>query len=216
MNEPGPDRQIVVIGGGGHARVVIEILLVAGWQVVGFTDARQHSENWCSVPCLGGDFELPRVRAAGVSQAIVAVGENALRGRLAGEAAAAGFALANAVHPGAWLSPTVSLGRGIAIMAGAVLNAGVVVGDNVIVNTGATVDHDCRLGAQVHVAPGCHLAGSVVVEEGALIGVGAVVGRGRPLVIGARAVVGSGSVVIGDVPAGATVVGNPARPLGAS
>ncbi len=211
--EPEP---IVVLGGGGHARVVIEILLVAGWQVVGFTDGQRRGEVWCSVPCLGDDSELPAVRAAGVARAIVAVGENALRGRLAQQATAAGFRLANAIHPGAHLSPTVSLGSGIAIMAGVVLNAGVVVRDNAIVNTGATVDHDCQLGAQVHVAPGCHLAGSVVVEEGALIGVGAVVGRGRRLVIGERAVVGAGSVVIRDVPAGSTVVGNPARPLGAS
>lgn len=208
----GEGRPIVVVGGGGHAKVVIEILLAAGWRVEGYTDARP-GDAFAGVPWLGGDGTLPALLARGVRHAHVALGDNALRDRLLAEVEALGFTPGNAVHPGAVVSPTAVLGRGVALMAGAILNAAVSLGDGSIVNTGATVDHDGRIGRAVHIAPGSHLAGTVTVADGALIGVGSIVGRGRPLRIGRNAVVGSGSVVIEDVPDGTTVAGNPARPI---
>jgi UDP-perosamine 4-acetyltransferase len=207
-------RQIVVIGGGGHARVVIEVLLAAGWQVAGYTDAGgQPGESFAGTPWLGTDAILPAVRASGVVHAIVALGDNALRGRLGDHVDALGFERANALHPSACISPSVTLGRGIAVMAQAAVNAATSVGDNTIINTGATVDHDNRIGRDVHIAPGAHLAGYVTLEDRVLIGVGSVVGRGRPLRIGEGAVTGSGSVVFTDIAPRVTVVGNPARPL---
>jgi UDP-perosamine 4-acetyltransferase len=208
----GAGERIVVIGGGGHARVVIEILLCAGWAVVGYTDAGAAPlDAFGSIRCLGDDHVLPELRTAGVGHAIVAVGDNVLRGRLAGKAALMGFSVANAIHPSSQISPSAQLGCGIAVMALSVINAATVIGDNTIVNTGATVDHDCQIGRDVHIAPGARLAGRVVVADRALIGVGAVVGRGRNLSIGEDAVVGAGAVVISDVPPRTTVVGNPAR-----
>jgi UDP-perosamine 4-acetyltransferase len=205
-------ESVVVVGGGGHARVVMEVLLAAGWRVAGFTDPGGAGRSFGEIPCLGDDSALPSL-AGQVRYAIAALGDNALRGRLAERAVELGFELANAIHPSAQISPSVTLGRGIAVMANAVLNAGTTVLDDSIINTAATVDHDCRIGRNVHIAPGCHLAGYVTVEDGALVGVGSIVGRGRPVLVGAAAVVGSGSVVIRDVPPFTTVAGNPARPL---
>lgn len=85
-------------------------------------------------------------------------------------------------------------------------------GEGCIVNTGATVDHDCVLGDFVHVAPGVNLAGTVTVGDNVMIGIGASVVPGITIVAGAT--VGAGAVVIRDVPAGATVVGVPARETG--
>lgn len=208
------ETPIVVVGGGGHARVVIEILLVSGRPVAGFTDAMAAAgSRWLEVSCLGDDSALEEAHRRGSRHAIIALGDNRLRQRLAHQVVEWGYELVNARHPSAIVSPSVSLGVGIALMAGAVLNAGVRIDDLAIVNTGATVDHDCRIGSCVHLAPGSHLAGYVSVGEGALVGVGATVGRGRALSIGAWSVVGAGSVVIEDVEPGSTVVGFPARPL---
>lgn len=207
-------EEIVVIGGGGHAKVIIEILQAAGWSVKGFCDPSWPAgECFGDVPCLGDDSVLPEVFSKGVRHAIVALGDNNLRSRIAHKVCSQGFILGNAIHPSAQISPSVTLGRGIAIMAGAVINAATVIGDNSVINTGATVDHDCRIGQGTHIAPGSHLAGFVTVGERVLIGVGSVVGRGRPIFIGDGAIVGSGSVVIRDVPSSLTVVGNPASAL---
>jgi UDP-perosamine 4-acetyltransferase len=207
-------ERVVVIGGGGHAKVVIDVLKAAGWQVAGYTDpAPAAGGRIADVPCLGDDAALADLHAAGIPWAIVALGDNALRARMAERALALGFALARAVHPSAQISPSARLGAGVAVMPGAVVNAGSVLGDNTILNTSATVDHDCAVGRSVHIAPGAHLAGYVTVEDEALVGVGSIVGRGRPLRVGRGAVIGIGSVVFLDVPPGATVAGNPARPL---
>ena len=207
-------KRVVVLGGGGHAKVVIDILLAAGWSVVGYTDPTPVAgEEIAGIPCLGDDGVLPGLAAAGIPWAIVALGDNQLRCRLAERALALGFDLANAVHPSAQISPRARLGRGIAVMPCAVVNAGSTIGDNTILNTSSSVDHDCTIGRGVHIAPGVHLAGYITVEDEALLGVGSAVGSGRPLRIGRRAVIGIGSVVLGDVPPGATVVGIPARPL---
>jgi UDP-perosamine 4-acetyltransferase len=210
----GLSERVVVLGGGGHAKVVVDILLLCGWSVAGFTDpAPVAGEELLGAPWLGGDDALARLRHDGIAWAIAALGDNARRTGAAARARALGFRLANAVHPSAQVSPHARLGEGLAVMPGVVINAGSTLGDSTILNTCSSVDHDCTLGQGVHVAPGAHLAGYVMVGDEALIGGGAVVGRGRPIRIGCRAVVGAGAVVIHDVAAGATVAGNPARAL---
>ncbi len=209
----GLDRGVVVVGGGGHAKVVIEILWESGRNVLGFTDENPRAGCATMTPWLGDDSVLATMRTRGPVLAFVALGDNALRQRIGARLASEGVDLANAIHPRSVVSSSAHLGVGIAIMAGAVVNAATVVGDFAIVNTGATVDHDCRLGAACHVAPGCHLSGYIEVGERALLGVGSIVGRGRPLKVGAGATLGAGTVVVRDIEPGATWVGNPARPL---
>jgi UDP-perosamine 4-acetyltransferase len=161
------------------------------------------------VPLLGTDADLPRLRADGLRQAFVAVGDNRARQRISAEVEALGFSLVNAVSPRAHLAETVRLGSGVAVMAGAVVNAYTTLGNGVILNTGATVDHDCRLEPFVHIAPGCHLAGTVVAAEGVFVGIGSSVVPGCRL--GRWSQLGAGSVVIGDVGDEVLALGVPAR-----
>jgi len=202
---------IVVVGASGHAKVVIELLREMGAKV-DFCVGEDGSPDSClGVPVLKGDAHLERLREEGYSRAFVAVGSNEARARLGESVQRLGYELVNAISPRAVLSPTVRIGKGVAIMAGAVVNAESVIGDLAIVNTGATVDHDCQLGAAVHIAPQCGLAGNVTVGAGSFLGIGCkVIPRVR---IGAGVTVGAGSVVVRPLPDGVLAMGVPARPV---
>ena len=200
---------LVVIGGGGHAKVVIELLEDSGAFEIAGCIASGGPESVLGVPVLGDDSCLARQYAAGIRKAFVAVGDNSLRRRLSKMVADLGFQLVNAVSPRATVSRRAELRSGIAIMAGAVINSCSRIGSGCIVNTGAVVDHDCLIADWAHVAPGSSLAGNVSIGEGAFLGVGT---RVIPHIsIGAWATVGAGAVVIRDVPSGATAVGVPAK-----
>jgi UDP-perosamine 4-acetyltransferase len=201
-------EEVVVLGSGGHAVVCIESLVASGFDVVGVVD-RSPQPRPLQVPLLGGDEDLPAIRADGVASAFVAVGDNRLRGRLMDLARRNGYRLVNAVAPGTHISPTVVLGENVAVMAGAVVNAYATLAEGSIVNTGAVIDHDGHVGALAHIGPGCALAGKVTVGEGAFLGVGSSVIPGCR--VGRWSQLGAGSVVIRDIGDSMLAMGVPAR-----
>jgi sugar O-acyltransferase (sialic acid O-acetyltransferase NeuD family) len=206
---------IVLIGGGGHARVLIDALRASGdSRTIGVIDADPARAGTAvfDVPVLGGDALLPELAAAGTRLFVVGLGgtrDNGPRARLFESAAALGMQPVTIVHPAATVSTYASVGAGAQILAGAVVNAGARLGRNVIVNTAAVVEHDCTIGDHAHVSTGAKLASTVSVGAGAHVGVGATVRQS--ISIGDRAVVGAGAVVVKDVPAGAVVAGVPAK-----
>ncbi|MEZ7198244.1 acetyltransferase [Pseudodesulfovibrio karagichevae] len=202
--------KILIIGGGGHARVVADILLAMdGMEPQGYvtSDQAPGTAGPLGLPVLGGDDAVGSIPHDGL---VVAVGDNATRERLFAHFAAQGENMVNAIHPSAILAPDVVLGRGCMVCPGAIVNTGSEIGDNVILNTGSVTEHDCRVGSHAHVAPGAKVAGAARIGAGALVGLGAAVLPG--VAMGDRAVAGAGAVVLGDVPPGLTVVGVPARP----
>jgi UDP-perosamine 4-acetyltransferase len=207
----GGDRRIIVVGAGGHAKVVIDVLRSGGWEPKGLLDPSYPSAPVSGVPVIGTDESAADLRRQGFYNAFVAIGRNDLRRRLSRELRALGFELPNAIHATASLSPSAVLGAGIAIMPNAVINAEAQISDFAIINTGAIVEHDCIVGEATHVAPRSALGGFCRLGQEVFFGIGAVA---RPeSVIGDRAVVGAGATVVRDIEAGATVVGNPARRL---
>jgi sugar O-acyltransferase (sialic acid O-acetyltransferase NeuD family) len=194
-------NNVILQGGGDHARVVLDCLLSQGTKVLALFDPKYQ----------GYLFEVPQ---RGVydpqfepeAKAIVAIGDNALRKRVV---TMTKHAFTNAVHGTVIFSTRSSMGLGNMILHGAIVQAQVKLGNHNIINTGARIDHDCTLEDYVHVAPGAILCGTVTVCEGAFIGAGATIIPGKS--VGAWATVGAGAVVISDVPENAVVAGNPAK-----
>lgn len=203
---------VVLLGAGGHAKVIIEAIRAAGFgEIVGLVDPSPPGPVVLGLPVLGGDDVLPRLREEGMEAVVLALGGNALRQKMGERMRQLGFRLPVVVHPSALVSPSASLGDGAVIMARAVVGTEASVGDFAIINTSASIDHDNVIGDAAHVAPGCALAGNVRVGARALVGVGSAV---RPGVqIGEDAVVGAGSSVVSDIAARAVVGGAPARSL---
>ncbi len=202
---------LLLVGGGGHAKVVLDVARAAGFSVSGFLDPDPSAPPIGEVRRLGGDEAAPALRAQGLALAFVALGDNRLRRKIGEHLRTQGFGLVTLIHPSAVVSPSALIGAGTAVMPLAVVNAAAHIGDHVIVNTSAIVEHDCVLGDGVHLAPCSVLGGGCTLGEEVFFGIGACA---RPLSrIGARATVGAGAVVVAEIIEGAVVVGAPARPL---
>lgn len=195
------EDQVVLLGGGGHAAVVLDCLVACGCRTVGFFDDNP-------MAFLGELAHLGKYKHHTLPYArlIVAIGNNHTRRRQTG---AVSHSYAVALHPSALVSPSAILGEGTVVFHGAIIQARSAVGKHVIINTGAQVDHDNHISDFAHIGPGAVLCGNVTVGEGVLIGAGAVVMPG--ITLGDWAIVAAGAVVARDVAAGVTVKGVPAR-----
>lgn len=201
---------LLVLGCGGHGRVVADAALECGYREIAFLD------DSCPAARLDGAQVLGPMAAAAElvgdwPSAIAAVGDGTVRWELFCALRRAGFQTPNIVHPSAVVSRRAVLGQGIFVAAGAVINVGARIGDAAIVNTGARVDHDCEIGAGSHLAPGTTLSGNVIVGDRAWLGTGCCVRQG--ISIGNDVVVGVGAAVVSDLAAGLTYAGVPARRL---
>lgn len=207
---------VILWGATGQALVLHELLERLGRRVVALFDNDPDVVSPLAgrVPVFHGRDGFRRWRAehaAAPYAGLAAIGGGFGRDRIAIHELfrEAGIAIEAAVHPSAFVATTAHVGEGAQILAHAALAAGVRAGEACIVNTSASVDHECELERGVHIGPGATLAGAVRVREYAFVGAGATI---LPrITIGAGSIVGAGAVVTRDVPAGATVVGNPAR-----
>jgi sugar O-acyltransferase (sialic acid O-acetyltransferase NeuD family) len=200
---------VVILGGGGHAKVVLATLHAAGYKVSALLDNDPEKAGHVifGVPVTGSFDALVNYSFC---QSIIALGDNQIREEVAMKYN--GYCeWITVIHPTAAVHESVHIDEGTIVFAGAVIQPDTSIGSHVIINTGVTVDHDCKIGNYAHLAPGVHLAGNVSVGNGALLGIGTSVIPGKT--IGEKAVVGAGSVVIDDIPAFTTVAGVPARPI---
>ena len=197
-------KKIILIGGGGHARSILEAIRSEGrWQVQGIVDSKlKRGSKVLGFPILGGDEVLgallkktPRF-LIGVGQ----VKEATTRARLCEHAIALGGEPVTVVASSAVVSPWAELGLGTVVLHGAIVNTGARVGRNCIVNSRALIEHDAQIGDHVHVATGAIVNGDCIVGDRALIGTGAVLREGTH--VGRGALVGAGSLVLDDVKAG--------------
>jgi len=207
--------RVVVIGAGGHAKVLLNALAEAGVTVAGLTDANPalHGTHVLGANVLGDDAALDGFPAAHTMlvNGLGTIAESPVRRHVFERLRSRGYRFLTVVHPSAIIGREVDLAEGAQVMAGAILQPGAAVGENSLMNTGAHVDHDCVIGRHVHLAPGVTLSGDVRVGDGSHIGTGAAVIQG--VRIGSGCMVGAGAVVVRDVPDGDRVSGVPARSM---
>ena len=200
---------LLILGAGGHAKVVAETALASGAASrVAFLDDRALPPvlGW---PVLGPlDQALEPLIHEQFPAALVAIGHPATRLRWLVQLQAAGYRLPLLIHPSAWISPSAQIGPASVVFAQAAVQAQAVIGTGAILNTGCSVDHDARLGDGVHICPGARLAGEVQVGARSWIGIGASVIQ--QIRIGADVTVGAGAAVVHNLPDGVTAVGVPA------
>lgn len=204
---------VIIIGGGGHAKVLIEALRSSGVTILGITDTdtRLQGQAVTGVTVLGDDAIIAQYRTDEVLlvNGIGSIGIPAARSAVFNAFKAQGYGFASVIHPSAVIAADVALNEGVQVMAGVVIQPCSSIGRNSVVNSGAVVDHDCVLGDHVHVAPGVTLSGEVRIGGGSHIGTGAVVVQ--RVRIGSGCLVAAGAVVVSNVPDGLAVQGVPAK-----
>ncbi len=205
---------IILIGGGGHAKVVIETVRAeAQFSIIGIIDNKLSiGTSLEGVPVIGSDEFLQELFRKGIQQAFIAVGSvqgSHIREEIFKRLKEIGFQFPSIIHSSARVASSVSFGEGVLVTAGSVIQPGAKIGNHAIINTSSSIDHDCIIGDFVHIAPGSVLSGGVHIGAGTHIGTGSVIIEN--IVIGERSFIGAGSVVIKNIPAHSKAFGNPCR-----
>lgn len=198
------NRPVVILGYGGHARVVLDTLRAAGAAVAGIlAPDLPVGDRWEGIPVLGDDDWTLRPEAA---QYVYSLGVGMLpqrphlRQRLFALLRDRQLRMPPLVHPSAIVAPDVVLGEGTQLMAGVIVQPGSIIGENVLLNTRVAVDHHCRIDAHAHVGPGAVLCGEVQLGERVFVGAGATLIQGIEVGVGAQ--VAAGATVVRNIAAG--------------
>ena len=204
---------IVVIGGGGHAKVVLSILHKLGkYKILGYTDLKDNGAL-LGTDYLGSDQELTSLVADRIKlNAVLAIGQVGLgkvRQGLQTRLQSLSLTFRSIVSPDAVVNEEVRVGAGVTVMDGVIINSGASIGEGAIVNTNSIVEHDVRIGDWVHIAPGVTISGGVTIGCFSMIGAGATVIEGRQ--IASECIVGAGAIVVHDLTEPGVYIGSPAR-----
>lgn len=193
-------KKLVILGAGGHGKVVADIAVKNGYEEIVFLDDNETSCAGFSV--VGKIEDAAKIKG----DKFVAIGDANLRQKLMEK-----IKTVTLIHLRATISRRVTIGEGTVVMAGAVINSDTKIGKGCIINTSASVDHDCTLDDFVHISVGAHLAGNVRVATRTWLGVSASVINN--IAICKECMIGAGAVVVKDINKSGTYVGVPARLL---
>lgn len=205
-------HRIILLGAGGHARMLQLFLTRCGHTVLGCVSPAPPDQT-SDLQWLGDDDWLAAQGDTNTKlvNGIGSVGNTHFRRRAFIAAMESGKSFLDYCHPSATVDAQILIGVGIQVLAGAIIQPGCQIGQNVLVNSGAVLEHDVTVADHAHIGPRACVCGGVRIEEGVHIGAGSTVLQG--CTIGQGAVVGAGAVVLTNVPPATTVVGVPARPV---
>ena len=206
-------KKIVLIGGGGHCKVVTSTLKkLDNFEIVGIVDNYKEESFISRIKIIGTDNDLKDIYQNGTQYALITVGsvkDNTKRRKLFDMAKEIGFKFPTIISSEAIVDESVKIDEGTVIMQGSIINIDSSIGKNCIINTGAIIEHDCKIGNHCHVAPGVHISGEANTGELSFLGIGTTIIQG--IKIGKNVTVGAGSVVIKDIPDNVIALGNPAK-----
>lgn len=205
-------NRIVIIGGGGHAKVLISNLKkLNSYEIVGYTDFADMG-TILNIKYLSNDEILKELNDDHVHYAAIGVGSittSDIREKIYKNALNLGYEFPTIISRSAIVNEHIEIGEATMAFDGVVINSGSKIGKGVILNTNSTIEHDCKIDDFAHIAPGVTLSGGVSVGKYAMIGVGSSIVQG--VKIGKRVLIGAGSVVTKDILESGTYVGCPAR-----
>lgn len=206
-------KDIVIIGAGGHAKVVADIILKRKevlkeeLNIIGFLDDNfdkiEYREIF-NIPILGS-LDLIEEFKNKDYEYIIAIGNNLIRRKLAKKYSKLNYY--TAIHPTAVIGNMIIIEEGTVVMANVVINPCCKIGKHCILNTSCVIEHDNTIDNYVHISPNATLCGNVFINKYSWIGAGAVIIQNKN--IGKKVIVGAGTVVIKDVEDNCIVIGNP-------
>lgn len=203
-------KKIVLIGAGGHSRVVQDIINTLGYSIMAVIDDKYGEVNEIDGIKYGPTSLVKEIKYNGEDVSLViAIGSNIIRKRIFTELDLPAEYYVTLIHPTAIIGSNVEIGFGTVVMPNAVINANSVIGNHCIINSAAVIEHDNVVDSYVHISPKAGLAGNVNVMEGAHLGIGANVIPG--VNIGSWSVIGAGATVIQNIPNSVVAVGVPAK-----
>ena len=198
------EKKIVILGAGGHGRVVAEIAQLSGYTEICFLDDNTENEL-CHISGKISDY----TKYLDDYDFFVAIGNNEIRKRMYEELFNVKAGIATLIHPNSVISKDVKIGKGSAVMAGAIINTNVVIGNGSIINTSSSVDHDCKIGNYTHISVGAHVAGTVEIGECVFVGAGVTIIN--DIKICNDCLIGAGAVVVKNIDKQGKYKGVPAK-----
>jgi sugar O-acyltransferase (sialic acid O-acetyltransferase NeuD family) len=205
--------KVIIVGDGGHAKIVIDILQEMGtYDILGITSLNEEKKTFYGLPVLGNDDILDSFYAKGVRNIALGIGgfkDNDLRTKVFKRLSSQGFNIVNAIHPRSIISKSVKMGQGVVIFAGVILNSEVRLGNNVIVATGSTIDHQTIIKDHCLISAGVTIGANTIIDESTLCALGSKVISS--VKIGKNCLVAAGAVVVNHINSKSKVFGIPAK-----
>ena len=198
------NNRLVIIGAGGHGKVIADIALKSGYTNICFVDDNVIGEV-LGFPIIGRTTDLPKMNDS-ATDFVIAIGNNKVRQTIAESYDVNWVTL---IHPSAQIAIDVTIDKGTAVMAGAIVNPSTKIGKHCIINTGAIVEHDNVIENYVHISPNVALGGTVRIGSLTHVGIGATVKN--VITICPDCVIGAGAVVVKNIKKRGTYVGVPAK-----
>jgi len=201
-------KKLIIIGAGGHGKVVADIAFQKGYKEVCFLDDAP-LKDCMGIPVVGRVIDAQK--HIGSCDFFIAIGNSKIRASIYSDLKQKGANLISLVHPNAVIGGNVRIGNGSVVMAGGIINACATVGEGVIINTNSSIDHDCNIGDFCHIAVGVNVAGTVFVGKNCFLGAGSTIKNN--VTICDDCVIGAGAVVVKDIDQSGTYVGVPSRKI---